>query len=109
VKEVIRSGNSPWDSQVNEVHETLSDKVWRENPEVLSFEQCLESNDPEIQAFAKSLDPAWWLIDLRNPKPGAGFSWGRYGPKTVIRRFGEQRIFAYQKRSLSRRFLDSLY
>jgi hypothetical protein len=26
---------------------------------------------------------------------GMGFSWGRYGPKTEVRRHGDERVFAY--------------
>jgi hypothetical protein len=39
-----------------------------------------------------------------------GFSWGRYGPVTELRRGGYRRLFAYappdRKPGLLRRFLD---
>jgi hypothetical protein len=108
LQEVIRYGNKPWKSEIDDVHESLSDRIWRENPGVLSFSQCIDSEDQDLKAFATSLDETWQLIDLRNPNLGDGFSWGRYGPKTVNRRFEEKRIFAYQKKSAGRRLLDAL-
>jgi hypothetical protein len=108
VEEALRFGNRPWKSEINDVHERLSDRVWSENPGVISYADCIAGNDPDLTAFASSLDESWEFNDLRSPQIGDGFSWGRYGPKTVNRRFGEKRIFARQKKSLGRRLLDSL-
>ncbi len=107
LQEVIRFGNKPWRSEIDDVHESLSDRIWRENPGVLSFAQCVNSEDRDLNAFAATLGETWQLIDLRNPNLGDGFSWGRYGPRTVNTRFGEKRIFAYQKKSFARRLLDA--
>jgi hypothetical protein len=71
--------------------------VWKTNPGVLSYEECLNSEDPILSAFARELDESFQMIDLRHAKPGDGFSWGRYGPNTRIRRFGTRAVFAYQK------------
>jgi hypothetical protein len=109
LQEVIRYSIKPWKSEIDDVRESLSDSIWKENPGVLSFSQSIDSEDQDLKAFATSLDETWQLIDLRNPNLGDGFSWGRYGPKTVNRRFEEKRIFAYQKRSVGRRFLDALW
>lgn len=108
VSEVIRFGNAPWRSEIDDVHEKLADRIWRNNPGVLRHAACLASNDEALRDFASSLDETWEFIDLRSPKLGDGFAWGRYGPRTRHRRFGEKRIFASQKRSLGRRFLDTL-
>lgn len=110
IQEAIRFGNKPWQSEIDDVHERMSRRVWRDNPGVLSLEQCLAADDPELRAFAQSLDATWQFIDLRNPQLGDGFSWGRYGAKTPVKRCGEKRIFAYQKKrnkSLGARFLDA--
>jgi len=107
IQEAVRFGNRPWKSEIDDVHEHFTNQVWRENPGVLSFAQCLAKGDSELKAFAESLDDSWEFVDLRNPKLGDGYSWGRYGPRTLNRRYGDKRIFASQKRSFSRRFLDS--
>jgi hypothetical protein len=98
IGELIRFGNPPWESEINEVHEVHQLRIWRENPGTLSYEQCLDSGDHDLSEFARSLGEKFLFIDLRNPKVGDGFSWGRYGGPTVNRRFGTKRIFAYEVR-----------
>jgi hypothetical protein len=58
---------------------------------------ALAATDPDICRFAATLDSRFQVIDLRQPQPGMGFSWGRYGPKTKVRRDGQNRLFAYAK------------
>ena len=107
IQEAIRFGNRPWKSEIDDVHEGFTTRIWRENPGVLSFAQCLTLGDSELKAFAESLDESWEFVDLRNPKLGDGYSWGRYGPKTLNKRYGDKRIFACQKKSFGRRFRDA--
>lgn len=108
VEETIRFGNEPWQGEVNDVHEGLSTRIWRENPNVLSHSQCLNADDRHLRSFAASLDETWQFVDLRKAKLGDGFSWGRYGPKTVNKRFGHERIFAYHQKSKWWRFKDKI-
>jgi hypothetical protein len=108
IQEAVRFGSRSRKSEIDDVHEAFATRIWRENPGVLSFAQCLVG-DSELKSFAESLDESWEFADLRNPKLGDGFSWGRYGPKTANKRFGEKRLFARQKKSLGRRFLDALW
>lgn len=83
--------------------------VWWKNPAVVTYEECADSSDEDLKRFARSLDASYEFIDLRNPKPGDGFSWGRYGPWTVNKRFGEKRIFACQTKTKWQRLTDSLW
>ena len=69
-------------------------QIWRTNPHLQTAARLLESTDAVAQAFAMSLPPQALVIDLRHPQFGRGFSWGRFGPKTRIRRAGEDRIWA---------------
>jgi hypothetical protein len=97
LSELFRMFKPPHQSLVDDVHEDRLAHVWQANPGVLSYEQCLESGDPILSAFTRDLDDGFQVIDLRRAKPGDGFSWGRYGPKTPVRRFGTHAVFAYQK------------
>ncbi len=108
VREVVRFGNKPWKSEIDDVHEAFSSRIWRENPCVLSLAECLATGDAPLKAFAESLGESWEFADLRNPKLGDGFSWGRYGARTLNKRWGDNRIFACQKKSFGRRFWDAL-
>lgn len=104
IEESHRGVIAPWKSEIQDVRGKLSTQVWGTNPGVLSYEECANSSDPELREFASSLDPNYEFIDLRSPKLGDGFSWGRYGSKSVVKRFGEKRIFANQKKSRWQRF-----
>jgi len=97
LRELFRMFEPPHQSLIGDVHEDRLARVWQTNPGVLSREQCLRSEDPILSAFARELDESFQIIDLRLAKPGDGFSWGRYGPKTQILRFGTHAVFAYKK------------
>lgn len=103
--ELVRMETSPYRSLVDDVHEDRLFEVWRRNPGVREQVECLSSTDPVIAGFARELDDSFQLIDLRDAGIGFGFSWGRYGPRTVVRRYGALPVFAYQKKGLLRRLL----
>lgn len=68
--------------------------VWRANPGTLDHAAAL-SGDAELRAFASELDERFVFVDLRAPSSGDGFSWGRHGLGTELRRHGYTRLFAY--------------
>ncbi len=107
LREVVRGSNPPWESEIADVDNALADRIWHKNPCAMSHSQCLTSEDDELKAFAASLDETWEFIDLRIPKLGDGYSWGRYGAKTGNKRYGNKRIFACQKKTMGQRFLDA--
>lgn len=82
---------------VDFVHEDAVSKIWAENPSLMEAKEAAESGDAELAEFAKSLEPrgeeVWRICDLRSPRIGDGFSWGRYH-HMEIRRCGEKPIFA---------------
>jgi len=96
MEEVIKMFVPPHRSLIDDVHEDLLMNIWRNNPSMITQEQALISEDADIKEFAQSLNENYLVIDLRHAQIGDGFSWGRYGPKTVNKRFGEKRIFAYE-------------
>jgi hypothetical protein len=97
LSELFRMFEPPHQSLIDDVHEDRIAHVWQTNPGVLSYEQCLRSGDPILSAFARELGDSYQIIDLHLAKPGDGFSWDRYGPKTQIKRFGTHAVFAYKK------------
>ncbi len=96
--ELFKACQPPHESLINDVHEDRIQNVWRTNPGVSTFEACVESSDSVLREFASALDPSFQIIDLRSAQPGDGFSWGRYGPNTVVRRHGLHPVFAYQRK-----------
>jgi len=97
VIEVFKMLTPPHKSLIDDVHEDRLFDVWRKNPGVIPNAMALVSPDPEIQSFADGLEPGFDVIDLRDAPIGMGFSWGRYGTKTEVRRSGAKPIFAYRK------------
>jgi hypothetical protein len=76
--------------------------VWRTNPGTVDHAAAL-TGDAELHAFAAELDERFLFVDLRAPVRGDGFSWGRYGPRTDVRRHGSARLFAYAQPEPRRR------
>ena len=83
-------------------------RIWRENPGSLSSSQAL-SLDSELADFARQLGPDWTFIDLRKPNPGDGFSCGRFGPGTELRRHPSLPIVALKKPAKKPTFWSKLW
>ncbi len=92
--EAFRMLVPPHASAVDDVHEDRLFNVWRENPGTLDRPTALAGDEP-MSAFAAELDDRFTFVDLRSSPVGMGFSWGRYGPRTDVRRHGHERLFAY--------------
>jgi cell wall assembly regulator SMI1 len=95
--EVFRMSTPPHKSLVDDVHEDRVFDVWRKNPDVMDQPTAAASSDAELRSFASGLPEHFQIVDLRSVSPGMGFSWGRYGPRTELRRDGYERIFGYAK------------
>jgi hypothetical protein len=93
--EAFRMYVPPHESLVDDVHEDRPFNVWGTNPGVVSRPTALAGGDPELHAFAAELDERFLIVDLRSPEIGMGFSWGRFGPRSELRRHGDRRLFAY--------------
>jgi cell wall assembly regulator SMI1 len=94
LRETFRMSIPPHESLVDDVHEDRLFRVWRENPGTLDHAAAL-AGDPALREFAAGLDESWTFVDLRSPEVGMGFSWGRHGPRTELRRHGYELLFAY--------------
>jgi hypothetical protein len=95
--ELLKCYQPPHESLLQEVQEDRMSKVWATNPGTMTVAEAAAGSDAELKAFASSLEPEWLIVDLRQAKPGAGFAWGRFGPRTEIKRAGTEPIFAYRK------------
>jgi cell wall assembly regulator SMI1 len=97
LSEAFRMSTPPRKSLVDDVHEDRLFDVWRKNPGVIDQSVAAASPDSALRAFASALPGHFQIVDLRTASPGMGFSWGRYGPRTELRRHGYERIFGYAK------------
>ena len=97
VSEVFQKYLPPHRSLIEDVHEDRLFEVWRKNPGVMTHAAATASQDPDIRTFASDLDATYEIIDLRDAPIGMGLSWGRYGPRTEVKRFSPRPVFAYGK------------
>lgn len=95
--ELVKVNVPPYESLIHDVREDALFDVWTKNPGVLSFEDARDGLDADRRAFALELGRTFQIVDLRRAAVGFGFSWGRYGPNTVVKRHGALPIFAYQQ------------
>ena len=95
--EAFRMMTPPHESLVKGVLEDRLFSVWRQNPGIMAQATAATSADGELRSFASGLPEQFQIVDLRSVSPGMGFSWGRYGPRTEVRRHGYERIFGYAK------------
>lgn len=99
IADVLRLAEAPFGGPIDDVHERHTMTVWRENPGSVTRDVALHSADAAVKQFAGRLSADFHVVDLRHARTGDGFAWGRFGPQTVVRRAGEDRIFACQSRS----------
>jgi len=96
LEELIKTGKKGGGSALEAIQEDSFFNVWNKNPGVMTREEALQGG-PLLAKFAESLGSEYVFIDLTDPEVGMGFSWGRFGPETDCKRFGDHRIFAYAR------------
>lgn len=104
--ELARMFTPPHASLLDDVHEDRLFEVGRRPVGVPAQDVTAQTDDPVLRAFADEIGPEWTIVDVREALPGMGFDWGRYGPRTELRRSGTDQIFAMrrpEKRGLFRR------
>jgi hypothetical protein len=99
VEAFVRDAVAMWQpdrprSPVDEVHEDVTNRIWATHPGFVPHHQAVASEDSVMREFAEGLDPRATLVDLRSPRLGDGFAWGRYGPRTSWTRCGADRLWA---------------
>lgn len=93
-EELVRMVEPPHASLLDDVHEDRLHRVWREHPGVVPRAEASALGDPVLRVFAETLDDSFEVVDLRIASVGMGFAWGRYGPRSELRRHGVERVFA---------------
>jgi hypothetical protein len=107
--EFMKLHEPPFKSEVDDVHEERLFAVWGKNPLEMDFGPATSSSDGKLSKFAAQFDESWKFADMRNVPIGMGFSWGRFGPNTEIRRMGSEPVFAYRKPPKEPGFMSKLF
>lgn len=75
LSELFKLSMPPYKSLVDDVRGDRLFEVWRKNPGVRDYAECMGAGDPELSSFAGQLSPTFQFVDMRNPAVGFGFSW----------------------------------
>lgn len=105
IAELLKLGNPPYKSALDEVHEAGTFSVWNDLSRMRGAAEFHNAEDVAAREFAAGLGGDWLIADLRNAAVGDGFAWGRFGPRTACRRMGEERVFAIQRKPLWKRLI----
>lgn len=102
---VLEMMEPPYKGPLDFVHGEANHTVWSKESNTIERAAALRSPDPEVRAFAETLADEWLIVDLRKPKVGDGFVWGRAKSPDDIKRWKTLPIFAYKpKKSAFQRF-----
>jgi hypothetical protein len=83
--------------------------LWRDESSLIAQPVAASSSDAVLRELAASLAPDALIADLRQPTMGSGFAWGKFGPRTVVQRFGEHRLWALTKPPAKPGFFSRLF
>jgi cell wall assembly regulator SMI1 len=108
LEQVVSLWHPGRESTVAEVRERAVHRLWRDDAHLQTPESAARG-DAVLTAFAASLPPEARLADLRAARVGDGFAWGRFGPRTEIRRAGGERIWAVLPPQAKPGFLRRLF
>jgi cell wall assembly regulator SMI1 len=81
-------------SAIDRMHEDDVHRIWRDHPGLLTPGEAARADDPVLATFAGTLPATARIADLRAERPGQGFAWGRFGPRSEVRRAGYERLWA---------------
>ncbi|HUR95682.1 MAG TPA: SMI1/KNR4 family protein [Gemmatimonadales bacterium] len=81
-------------SAVSRVRDEVVHRLWREDVASIDPRSDAAAADQPLREFAATLPIGARLSDLRRAGLGDGFVWGRFGPRTEVRRAGNERVWA---------------
>jgi hypothetical protein len=98
LQEMFKAGQRNRESHLLQIYGNADMRIWREDPFLMRTDDPTIMNDQGLQAFASALGSSYRIADLRRRQIGSGFSWGRDGPDTDVRRWGKELVFAVEHR-----------
>lgn len=109
VNDVVAMAPDDARSPIHRVHETVVHTLWRDQSALITQAAAAASADPTLREFAECLTPDAGIADLRDARPGSGFAWGMFGPRTDIQRFGTHRLWALTRPPAKPGFFSRLF
>ena len=109
LRDVVAQAPDDPRSPINKVHEEIVNHLWRDDASFITQPDALASSDTTLREFAATLTSDALIADLRAPVTGSGFAWGKFGPRTEIKRFGRNRLWALTRPPSKPGFLSRLF
>jgi hypothetical protein len=98
IRQVLSSGGQDGARELEDVTNNACGRIWDEDPYLIDAVVARRATDPQLSRFAAELPDKYRVADLRTAGAGAGFSWGRNGPDSNVRRFDSELLFAVEPR-----------
>ncbi len=108
LEQIFDIGRAGHRDMLRYVHQEAATRIWREEPWLVPARVARCSNEPLLSAFARKLPERFQVADLRRLEVGSGFGLELFGPDTIVRRCGDELLFAVGKKGLIRRQLEKL-
>lgn len=96
ISQVLAVGRSDDAQKLDDVVTHACLRIWREDPDLIDVVAARRSADRLLSTFSAELPDTYRIADLRTARTGAGFSWGRNGPQSDVRRFGSELLFGVE-------------
>lgn len=108
IEQVLDSGRPNRKNMLHFVVDEAVSRIWGHDPYLLDVQTARTSSDSALSEFSKQLPETFRVADLRSREIGAGFTWGRNGPNSTIKRYDSELVFGVEtkaKKSLMSRLL----
>jgi hypothetical protein len=105
--QVLNPGEGDSKNTLYYVWNAATSLVWKTDPWLVSVRDAQLVPDAALSQFAEQLPQTFCVADLRSKEIGSGFSWGKAGPNTDIRRAGAELLFGVEQKAPS--FLKRIF
>jgi len=99
IDQIFDLGRPDRESALDSLREKSVDRIWGEDPYLVTLDAARASPDPVVATFARELPEDFRVVDLRVVEVGSGFCWGASGPDTVVKRCRWELLFGVEHRA----------
>jgi hypothetical protein len=99
LNQILEPSGSDASNILDDVRNGATMRIWKTDPWLISVQDARQARDDVVSSFAEQLPENFRVADLRSLTVGSGFSWGKAGPATDIRRNGSALIFGVEQKA----------
>ena len=95
--QVLNPDGSDSKNTLDYIRNAATTRIWKYDPWLVSVRDAQSVPDVVVSKFAEQLPESFCVADLRSKEVGSGFSWGKAGANTDIRRNGADLLFGVEQ------------